>query len=412
MISRRSNPQLPPAVVVGMDDLRGVYAARTLARHRVTVIGIAKNPKSYGARSRACRRIITSDTSGQALLDTLVTLGPQLDGRPIIVPCNDMSVVTLSRHRDHLSKWYALALPSVESVELLTDKVRFFTYAQQNNLPVPETRILYSREDAEKAAEELAFPCALKPPDSKSGRWLSKTHLKAMKVDDGADLLSFYDQFRPYAEALIVQQWIEGADEDHSTCNCYMNSDGQPLVTFVSRKLRQWPPLTGDGSLNEECRADDILKTTLQLFQNFEFHGLGEVEFKRDAVSSKQLIVEPNIGRATGRCGLAEGSGVELLYTMYCDLAGLPLPVQREQAYRGTKWVFLRRDMMSGFHYWRKGEISLLDWFRSLRGRKVYALFSWTDPVPFLADLVRAAFLVLFRNERRKRVWDSQSLKQ
>jgi predicted ATP-grasp superfamily ATP-dependent carboligase len=109
---------------------------------------------------------------------------------------------------------------------------------------------------------------------------------------------------------------------------------------------------------------------------------------------------------------LAEGSGVELLYTMYCDLAGLPLPVQREQAYRGTKWVFLRRDMMSGFHYWRKGEISLVDWFRSLRGRKVYALFSWTDPVPFLADLVRAAFLVLFRNERRKRARDSRSLKQ
>ena len=397
-----SDRQPPTAVVVGMDDLRGVYAARTLARHGVPVIGICQDPKSYGVRSRACQRIITAKGS-DGLIEVLIELAPELDSKAIIVPCTDTSVVTLSSQRSQLERSYSLALPSAECVALLTDKVRFLTYASENHLPIPETRILYTRRDAEEAAAELRFPCVLKPPDSRSPRWLNKTHQKAIKIDDCGSLLSTYDRLSPYADALIAQRWIEGSDSNHYVCNCYLGRKSEPLVTFVLRKLRQWPPLTGDGSLNEEYRDDEVLNTTVRIFQELNYRGLGELEFKRDESSGRPLIIEPNIGRATGRFALAEGSGVELLYTMYCDLAGWPLPESREQHYRGIKWVFLRRDLMSAFCSWRRGEISLSEWYRSLRGRKVYALFSWTDPGPFLADLVRAARLLLTRHEREKR---------
>ena len=397
-----SDARRPPAIVVGMDDFRGVYAARTLARHGVPVIGIATDGKSYGARSRACQRILSGIRSEQ-LIDALIDLGPQLASRAIIFPCNDGSVTKLSRHRDRLADWYTLGLPSPETVQLLGDKLRFYEYAQRNHFPIPETRFLYARQDAERAADEISYPSVVKPPDSGSARWLGKTHLKAIKIESSEDLLSCYDQYGPYADVLILQRWIEGADSDHYACNCYLDHEAQPLVTFVSRKLRQWPPLTGNGCLNEECRNDEVVKTTLRLFRELRFHGLGEVEFKHDSVSGKRLIVEPNVGRATGRCALAEGSGVELLYTMYCDLAGLPLPTKREQQFLGTKWVYLQRDMMSALHYWWKGEISLADWIKSLRGRKVYALLSWKDPLPFFADLLRVAALMLSGTERRKR---------
>ncbi len=127
-----------------------------------------------------------------------------------------------------------------------------------------------------------------------------------------------------------------------------------------------------------------------------------EVEFKRDTRSGETLIIEPNMGRATGRCGLAEGSGVEFLYTMYCDLAGLPLPENRDQPYRGTKWIFLRRDLLSAIYYWRRGDLSIADWWRSLRGPKVFALLSLRDPFPFLIDFIRTIVRAFSRLERRK----------
>ncbi len=389
--------QLPTAVVIGIDDVRGVYAARTLARHRVPVVGIANDPKSYGARSRAVQRTIVADTNGRKLIDALQALGARFGQKAILVPCMDMTVITLSQHWDRLDRWYRVALPPPDVVELMTDKIKFYTFAQQHDLPIPETHFLYSRNDALRVAEKATFPCAVKPPNSKSPRWLSRTHLKAFKANNGDHLLSLYDEYSPHADALIAQRWIEGTDENHFTCNCYFDFNGRPLVSFVSRKIRQWPPSTGEGCLSVECRNDGIVEATLRVFQNLQFHGLGYVEFKRDAVSGEQLIIEPNICRPTGRCALAEGSGVELLYTMYCELADLPLPEKRDQQFRGVKWVFLRRDLMSALYYWRKGELSLYDWYKSLRGRKVYALLSFTDPVPFFADLIRAARLVLTR---------------
>ncbi len=212
--------QLPTAVVIGIDDVRGVYAARTLARHRVPVVGIANDPKSYGARSRAVQRTIVADTNGRKLIDALQALGAQFGQKAILVPCMDMTVITLSQHWDRLDRWYRVALPPPDVVELMTDKIKFYTFAQQHDLLIPETHFLYSRNDALRVAEKATFPCAVKPPNSKSPRWLSRTHLKAFKANNGDHLLSLYDEYSPHADALIAQRWIEGTDENHFTCNC------------------------------------------------------------------------------------------------------------------------------------------------------------------------------------------------
>ena len=200
-----------------------------------------------------------------------------------------------------------------------------------------------------------------------------------------------------------MQEWIEGGDDSLYSCNCYFNAKSEPLVTFVARKIRQWPPGIGYSSLGEEVRDDFVRDATIRLFGGVNYHGLGYVEFKRDAVSGKSYIIEPNVGRPTGRSAIAEAGGVELLYTMYCDLLGLPLPAEREQRYVGAKWVDLRHDFQSALHYWRKGELSLADWRRSWRGKKAYAYFAANDPMPFLYDLYRATCKALSPKKKSAR---------
>lgn len=70
---------------------------------------------------------------------------------------------------------------------------------------------------------------------------------------------------------------------------------------------------------------------------------------KRDPETGRQYAIEANVGRPTGRSAIAEAGGVELLHTMYCDVAGLPLPNGRTQTYKGTKWIDVRHDLQSAF---------------------------------------------------------------
>jgi predicted ATP-grasp superfamily ATP-dependent carboligase len=134
-----------------------------------------------------------------------------------------------------------------------------------------------------------------------------------------------------------------------------------------------------------------VLEQTLRLFGPLGYHGLAYIESKRDARTGRHVIIEPNIGRPTGRSAIAEAGGVELVYTAYCDMVGLPLPTAREQRYVGAKWIDDRRDLQSALYFVRRRQLSLADWWRSWRGPKWHAVVSRTDPAPFLHDLLQSA---------------------
>jgi predicted ATP-grasp superfamily ATP-dependent carboligase len=383
----------PYAVIIGLDCITGLQTARILARWGVPVIAIASDPNHYCCRTKVCEQILFADTASEAFIKVLEGLGPGLEQKAVLVPCTDMSVLLISRHRRRLGGWYHLALPEPEVVEMLMDKMSFYAYAQAEGLPIPRTFLLRSRADAERAARELAFPCILKPP-IKTPTWQKHTNAKVYKAASAAEFLALYDRCWKWAEVLMVQEWIEGTDAELYSCNCYFNANSEAVVTFIARKLRQWPPETGTSCLGEECRNDLVLHESVRLFGSVGYRGLGYVEMKRDTRTGKHYIIEPNIGRPTGRSAIAEAGGVELLYTMYCDLIGRPLPANRRQNYSGVKWIYWRRDLQSAFYYWRRGDLTFKEWWRSWRGRKGYAVFSWRDPAPFWHDLWRAAGLV------------------
>jgi D-aspartate ligase len=271
-------------------------------------------------------------------------------------------------------------------IEMMVDKVKFYRFAQENNFPITKTFFLCSREDAEEAARNLCFPIIVKPP-YRPPAWRQHVSAKAFKVRDANELLSVYDDCHMWTDVLIAQEWIEGPDTNHITCNCYFGSDSEPLVTFTSRKLRQWPRKTGQGCYGEAYKDDRVACETVRLYQSVGFRGLGYLEMKRDQNTGNYYIIEPNVGRPTGRSATAEANGVELIYTMYCDAVGRPLPPNREQTRGDVKWIYLRQDIQSALVSWWRGEITLREWWQSMRGPKWFAIFSWADPRPFWYDL-------------------------
>jgi predicted ATP-grasp superfamily ATP-dependent carboligase len=393
----------PRVIIIGLDSLNGIQTARIFASYGVPIIAIAKDARHYNCRTNVCEQILIADTSSEEFIETLENLGPTFEHKAVLVPCTDMNVLLVSRNRERLLNWYHVVLPPAEVIETLMNKVLFYTYAQEHGFPIPKTFFLNSTEDAINAAQELRFPSVLKPPISAVPKWNANSPLKAYKLKSAEEFLKTFERVKNWSDDLIVQEWILGDDTHLYSCNCYFNAQNEVLATFVARKIRQWPPVTGESSLGEECRDDVVLQETIKLFKKAGLRGLGYVEIKQDEPTGKYYILEPNVGRPTGRSAIAEAGGVELLYTMYCDTVGLPLPENRIQQYRGVKWITLRRDLQSAVYHWREGNLTIKEWLRSLQGKKTFALFSWTDPGPFIGDLIRAVRLYLQPEERKKR---------
>src|SRR5690606_7772857 len=99
---RGDGVRLPPAIVVALDNMTGLQTARILPRHGVLVIGIANDRTHYCAKARVCEQILEAHTGSEALIETLEALGPTLPQKAVLVPCSDMSVLTLSRYCDRL----------------------------------------------------------------------------------------------------------------------------------------------------------------------------------------------------------------------------------------------------------------------------------------------------------------------
>lgn len=381
----RSNK--PYAIIVGLDCITGLQTARILARHKVPTIGIASDQAHWACSTTACERVIEANTESAEVIRVLEQLGPTLERKAVLYPCTDLSVLSISEGRDRIAKWFHIALPAHEIVKALIDKVSFVDFANQHGIAIPRTFLLRNRKDAIVASEALDYPCIMKPP-IRTVEWESNASAKVLTINSREELLDAYDAHSTIADVLIAQQWVDGTDADLYSCNCYFDRHSKPLVSFVAKKIRQWPPVTGVSCLGEEVKNDTVRDETLKLFVAACYHGLGYVEMKRDRRNGAHYVIEPNIGRPTGRSAIAEAGDVELLYTMYCDLTGAELPLNREQRYTGVKWIYLRQDLRSAWHYWRCGQLTVIDWMKSIRGKKAYAVLSLRDPLPFLYDLI------------------------
>lgn len=380
----------PPAVVIGLDSITGLQTARILDAHGVPVVGVVADRGHWGARTRVCVELIEAPLQGEELITALLELGRRRGTVSVLLPCTDGSVATVSRHRSELEEHFVLPLAEHRVVEMLMDKVSFAKYGAEAGLPVPRTEVLTDRVQAEDLADTLSYPCVVKPP-GKAPAWLAHTSAKAFTVHDRGELLSVYDTVAGWAPVLLVQEWVAGPETGLLSCNAYFGEGGTPLVTFVARKIRQWPPEVGTSASGEECRDEDVVKATVRLFGDLGYRGLAYLEMKRDTDTGELMIIEPNVGRPTGRSAIAEAGGVELVYTAYCDALGLPLPENREQRFVGAKWLDFRRDLQAAVVARRKGTLSAREWVRWVRGPKAHAIWSRNDPRPFATDVMQAS---------------------
>lgn len=386
-----------PALVVGEIGL-----VRSLGEAGIPVYVGSYYDDNIGLYSRYCaKHLRLSHSSTDSFADELIEFGKTQSQKLVFFSDDDRAVLTLSRNRDRLSKYYHFNLPPPETVEDVLDKRRFALVAQRLNLPVPLSFMPKIFDELECSANKISYPCVLKPA-SKDDWWtpdflrIVGPYRKAIQCDTKDELIDYYKKVVQVNKNVVLQEYIAGNDANLFSANMYLNTRGEMLAYFIGHKLRIYPIHAGVASLVETIDDNSILDAALDAAKKLKITGHFNIQFKRDSNTNALKIMEVHT-RNSLWCYLATGAGRNISAIAYYDMLGVKCPLKSN--YRiGVKWLDPAKDIKGFKDYRRKGELTVWSWLNSLRGKRVYHVFSWKDPLPAIADIW---FIVKRRLEKK-----------
>jgi predicted ATP-grasp superfamily ATP-dependent carboligase len=362
-----------PAVVLNVGWVPGISTLQTLGREGVPAYAVDHRADALGFRSRhahARRQGPRRVDDANAWIEFLVALGDELDAPAPLFALADDDLNSVAAARERLADRFLYPFPDWPVLERIQDKRHQVERARVLGIPTPRT--------ASEPTDELGFPVLVKPSHPDAFR--RAFGVKAFRCATRAELDDAWQSARPFEPA--VWEWIPGGDDALYTLGSYLSRDGEALGLFCGRKLLQDPPGVGTARVAEALWVDEVVEQGLALLRGLEFHGVSQVEFKRDPRDGVYKLMEVN-PRLWQWHSLAAACGVNLAYIAYRDVGGRPLLPATMRRDARTRWaITLKADRRPA----------------PQRPPYVDPLLPWDDPGLALAHLSRLAHLRLRRS--------------
>lgn len=369
---------------------------------------LSADPEEPTLHSRHCRESrLVPDPSGdpQGALRALEALGATLPDRPVLLYGTDAELLLLSRNRERLLRHFRFNMPAADLVEQLVNKTAFARLAARLELPTPCSVVSAEIGDARELEERVPLPCVMKPNvhigwfRSEMIRENGGPAEKVLRVDDRADLAGALDRMRRFSSDFVVQEYIPGGEDMVYSFHAYLGERSRPLAHYVGRKIRTYPRTAGRSTYLRLVEEPEVTRLGLEVLERLDFTGVVKIDFKLDPRTGRFRLLELN-PRFNLWHYLGARSGINIPRVAYDDLMGRP--VTRQSGYStDLKWLAFADDFRAFLRsYHPEGQLSWRQWLLSLRGRKVYDVFAWDDPRPFLVSSWRY-LKALWRRLRR-----------
>jgi D-aspartate ligase len=376
-----------------------VSAARSIAAlgAEIHAVGDFEDPIQWSRACTSFELIPRGKGMGERYLEFLER-GPR---GAVLLPCDDESLEVLARNRALLEGWGYRPVEADDEVLLaMLDKERTYELSRSLGVPTPRTVTVRTREEAERAAAEFDYPCALKPLSSHRFAQVAGVAAKVYLAGDPAELLHWYGIAEGLGIEVLVTDIIPGTDEDFTSYYSYLLPDGEPLFHFTKHKLRQLPIGFGLTCYQESVWEPEVVELGLRFFQGVGLRGVGNVEFKRDAATGEWKIIECN-HRFTLANELVRLSGIDIPAIAYRRAAGLPVAPVTGYRLRVRLWNPVE-DATALLQYRAAGQLTVGAWLRSLWTRWHFPLWRIRDPMPTVVRLLRFRAPMLLRGVRKR----------
>jgi predicted ATP-grasp superfamily ATP-dependent carboligase len=180
------------------------------------------------------------------------------------------------------------------------------------------------------------------------------------------------------AASLQFQEYVPGGDDAIWSFHGFAAPGGEVLASFVGRKIRTYPALTGDSSYLRLARDEGLEALGRGISARLGLAGIFKMDFKRAPDGRCRLLEINTRFNLWHYLGAVNGVNLPEVAFNYLTSGKRPEELTARSRYR---WLSLREDWRAH----KEGQVSLVDWLHSLAYMpKVYEMFAWTDPMPFV----------------------------
>ena len=368
------------------------------------MIGLSADKAAYGNFTRFCEVRFAPDSQSQpeALAEYLINAADELRGA-VIFPTRDADVVFLDRFREELRD-YRVSIPPRDCLTRVLDKGSLVQAANAAAVAVPRTMVAHNAQELQRVPDQIGFPCVVKPVSSYlwrgEGKWQTVGCRKAFRSDRWEELKTEYERVAQVNPDVLVQEWIPGSAREIVILGGYFGEGSELLGHFCARKLVQEPDDFGTGCVVQNVDLRELVEPSMRLCKSLGYRGMAEIEYKRDENTGEYKLIEINT-RHWDWHQLGQMSGVNLTRIAYSDLTGCKLD-SRTSNQPGGKWVAedsLLLHSASGIY---KRRMTIRSALRQISGPKIFGIFRWADPMPFLHYAVASMFPTMGRMAWRK----------
>jgi predicted ATP-grasp superfamily ATP-dependent carboligase len=307
----------------------------------------------------------------------------------VLIPTHDEQVRQIALHYQEAQNSFRYAGPNWEACRLVYDKRLSYEWCLRHGFNSPSSYLPMSPEDLPNG--RLSYPFIVKPSIKRN--FQRRTNAKAIPVESSQALL---DLLRgPLAgvstDELIYQEIIPGGGrEQWSYAGLFVN--GQPVAAFTACRQRQHPPDFGRASTYVAAEHDgEVEEASRKVLETLRYTGLAEVEWKRDPRDGQLKFLEVN-ARCWGWHSLASpvvGDLAPMLYHLLVNGEAKPAVARY-----GARWIKHITDIPVVVDLWRRGELSLSEYLRTLRGTVVTCEWHDRDPFPFFLQFLLLPYLM------------------
>lgn len=237
----------------------------------------------------------------------------------VVLPLTEATTVLCNAER---REWEALGLTLGCAPEAVLsqafDKAETLRRAAACAVRIPPTRFPTSLDECRAAAEEVGYPCVVKPRFTSA--WNGHGFLRDLGptyANNVRELEAAVQSRRQGEDWPLIQGFVPGQGKGVFT----VCDHGRPIAWFAHQRLRDVRPSGSGSSLRRAAPLDPRLRAPAErLLCEMHWHGPAMVEFRDDG-TLEPCLMEVN-GRFWGSLQLAIDAGVDFPRLWLAVLAG------------------------------------------------------------------------------------------
>jgi len=382
-----------PAVIVGDTAINGLGVARNLGREGVDVHRIGtKHQNLLKSKYISFNKVIPrmDELEGDNYIRPLKDFAKVVGDKPVLFPLGDIHALKISKYSAELEKYYNLTASDYKSTATLVNKTNFYRSLQSAKIPHPRTLFPLEADEFKISAEKIGYPVFIKPEISPLFKRIQKG--KGFVAHNRKELGNHLSKIASSGLRFILQEIIPG--DATSLYGCAGFKYEEMIYSFCYQRIREYPAGFGIGTMLISIPSFIGQTMLADYLKAINYNGVFEAEFKLDRRDGLFKLIEIN-ARPWWQSMLPTKCGLNIIKAAYDHAVGTGAARLMHEDYRyGVKWINLSQDYKAA----RKSGINLVKWLLSLRGEKVYAIWSSDDAYPLAILLLSALPDKILRN--------------